>query len=253
MQLGVVTRLKFSTYSRKLRLPPRGYKCRSLRAALESRPAVDVTFPEGTLLAGKHRIHGGYEPDVLRGLFYARDPEGGNVWPTIQVEGKKWRIQCADETFWEAANMVERDPQTTGWQFDADPVEAPGEVWAEPSYISYTPASPDYLRHWLTRSWPLGDTPEGCPWSLGQFVTDPAKVRYERDLPLIRQLNFPDYNTATGIECCLHNGMIEEALQAAITRLKDQTAILQRNLYVDRDIHVGRLLKRWHASETKEI
>lgn len=222
-------------------------------AAIESRPRVEVTFTEGSPVAGTHAVHGGYEPDILRGLFYARHPLGGGVWPTIKDEGNRiWRLRYASDSFWDAPTWLERNPDTSGWQFDPDPVGAPGNAYAEPWYLSYTPATPDYLTHWLMQNWSLGDAPADCPWSRGNFDWGEPGTRYDRNLPPLNALNFPNFSHATWVERCLHNGLIEEALQSAVTRLSLQTASLQRDWHSARDANAQKLLNRWHTPRTEK-
>lgn len=246
--LGCIEMQGHTVFLRELRLAivPDGHG--DFCAAIESRPRLEVTFAAGSRWAGTHVVHGGYEPDVLRGLFYARHDLGGGVWPTIKDENREaWRIRYGKESIGDAPNWLERDPETTGWQFDQDPVGAPGEVSAEPWYLSYTPATPQYLKHWLAQNWSLGEAPGDCPWSRENFEWGIQGARYQRDLPPINALNFPDFSHATWIECGLHNGLIEEALEEAVVRLATQTAGLQRDWQAARDGHVQRLLTRWHT------
>lgn len=222
-------------------------------AAIESRPKVEVSFPEGSPVAGTHIVHAGYEPDILRGLFYARHPQGGSVWPTIKdAEGAAWRLRYANNTFWDQTKWLERAPESAGWQFDPDPLGAPGEAFAEPWYLSYTPATPDYLKHWLTQSWSLGDAKADCPWSRDHFDWGEPDARYDRDLPPLNALNFPNFSHATWVERCLHNGLIEEALQAAVIKLAHQTASLQRDWFSARDAHAQGLLNRWNTPHVEK-
>ena len=228
-------------YLRELRLAiaPDGHG--DFCAVIESRPVVEVTF-SAPPVAGVHTVHGGFEPDV-----------GDRGRPTIKDKaGQSWRLRYSNDSFWDSTKWVERDPETTGWQFDCDPVGAPGAVNAEPWYLSYTPATPDYLKHWLTRSWSLGDAQADCPWSRDIFGWGELGARYDRDLPPFYDLNFPRLSHATGVECCLHNGLIEEALQAAVTRLKHETASLQRDWHSARDANAQKLLNRWHTPRTEK-
>lgn len=226
-------------------------------AGLESRPYIEAALEGERDLAGSRQVIDGFEPSLKRPLFYARTEAGGPVWPhVVSADGERWRICIAEEPE-VPERLVEkvwvRDPETTGWQFDPDPVGAPGEVFSEPWYLSYTPATPDYLRHWLTQDWRLGELSEDCIWSRGHHPDwDVPESRWNRDLPPLRELNFPDFSNATWVECCLHNGLIEEALQAAIDRLKSQTAELQADWQSARDRNAQALLNRWHIKQDEK-
>lgn len=222
-------------------------------AALETRPRFEVSFDETFEFAGRHCVIAGFEIDLERGLFYGRTHDGQHIWPHIQDStGKTWRItvpHLPDDGL-PFSEWSERNPETTGWMFDPDPVLRPGES-SEPWYLSYTPASAPYLRHWLTQNWKLENELAVCLWSRDKFASGNSNTLWERNLPRINELNFPDFSHATWIECCLHNGLIEEALQAKIDRLKEQTARLQTDWHVARDNHSNALLRRWNA-ETNE-
>ena len=71
--------------------------------------------------------------------------------------------------------------------------------------------------------------------------------RWNRDVPPAYELNFPEFSHATSIECCLHNGLIEEALQAMIDRLKEQTGRIQADWHAARERNANALLRRWKA------
>lgn len=242
-------------WSRELRLciVPDGHG--GFAPAIESRPRVEVEFQEDSPFAGRHHVIGGYEPALQRGLFYAKSEDGGPVWPHIRGrDGAAWRIRLAlenDNDGWNDS-FVERDPETTGWYFDPDPVRHPGKWSSEPWYLSYTPATAPYLRHWLTADWRLGNERGVCPWSRTNFVEANTESDWNRSLPPIHELNFPDSSFATWIESCLHNGLIEEALQAAIDRLKDQVGGLQAEWHNARERHSNALLMRWKAGERNE-
>ncbi|WP_263338021.1 hypothetical protein [Albidovulum salinarum] len=226
-------------------------------SALESRPYVAVRFDADLPFGGRHHVVGGYELDLERGMFYGRDDDGGPVWPHIRMaSGESWRITLPKRPDGSLpfAEWTERNPDTTGWYFEADPVLHAGEVGSEPWYLSYTPASAPYVRLWLTEDWRLADEPADNPWSRGNFDWDDLESRWNRDLPPIHELNFPDFSHATWIECCLHNGLIEEALQASIDRLKEQTGRLQADWHAARERHADALLRRWTTkSEEKDI
>lgn len=250
MQIEATGRVVFHRELR-LTIAPDGHG--DFCAAIESRPRVEITFADGSPVSGTHIVHGGYEPDVLRGLFYARHPQGGGVWPTIKdADGRDWRLRYADDSFWDPSKWVELHPETSGWQFEPDPVGAPGEVYVEPWYLSYTPATPDYLKHWLTQSWTLAVALADCPWSPEYFDWGDPRGRYNRDLPPHHALNFPNSSHANSVERCLHNGLIEEALQAAVTRLAHEAASLQRDWFSARDAHAQGLLTRWHTPDTQK-
>ena len=218
-------------------------------SALESRPYVQVSFGAELPFGGTHHVIGGYELDLERGMFYARQSDGGPVWPHIRThDGKAWRItlsRTADGSL-PFSTWNERNPEGSGWWFD-DPLTSPGEVQREPWYLSCTPASAAYLRHWLTSYWPLGGVFDECPWNRGNFDWDEPESRWNRDLPPVHELNFPDFNHATWIECCLHNGLIEDALQEKIDRLKAQTALRQADWHAARERNANALLRRWKA------
>ena len=249
LQIEVLGRVVFFRELR-LTIAPDGHG--DFCAAIETRPRVEITFADGSPVSGSHPVHGGYEPDVLRGLFYACHPQGGGVWPTIKdANGRDWRLRYANDSFGDPTKWIERYPETNGWQFEPDPVGAPGEADVEPWYLSYTPATPDYLRHWLTQSWTLGDALADCPWSPKNFDWGDPAGHYNRNLPPLHALNFPNSSHANSVERCLHNGLIEDALQSAVTRLKEETASLQRDWFSARDAHAQGLLNRWHTPDTK--
>lgn len=223
-------------------------------SALESRPRMEVQFAREAPVEGRHHVLYGYEIDLERGLFYGRGEDGGYLFPTIQTQdGRAWRIKLNSlpESGPQVNEWTERDPETTGWFFDPDPVSRPGQVSSEPWYLSYTPATPPYLRHWLTRDWRLENEEAVCPWSRGNFDRGSPEARWDHNLPPIHELNFPGFSHATWIECCLHNGLIEEALQARIDRLTDQTTRLQADWHDARERHSNALLRRW-STETEQ-
>jgi len=228
-------------------------------SALETRPYIEVRFAADLPFGGRHHVVGGYEPDLERGLFYGRDSDDGHVWPHIRTaSGDAWRITLPKLVDGRPpfTDWTERNPETSGWWFEGDPLLRPGEADNEPWYLSYTPASARYLRHWLTTDWRLAAETEECPWDRGNFDWDEPDSRWNRDIPPVHELNFPDFSHATWIECCLHNGLIEDALQAAIDRLKEQTGRIQADWHAARERHANALLRRWKAKtdrlETKE-
>jgi hypothetical protein len=241
-------------WSREIRLclVPDGHD--GFAPAIESRPRVEVEFDEETPFAGRHHVIGGYEPSLDRGLFYARAEDGGHVWPHIHdQDGQLWRLRLAAEREDESWSdtFIERDPETTGWCFDPDPVGLPGDWSNEPCYISYTPATAPYLRHWLAKDWRLGGEFAVCPWTRSNFDTGEHQNEWSRNLPPIHELNFPDSSSATWIECCLHNGLIEKALQSAVDNLKQHTGELQVDWHHAREWHSNALLRRW-KNDTKK-
>lgn len=221
-------------------------------AGLESRPRVELSIPDDDPLAGHHAVNAAWKPDFGESLFYARRADDGPVFPTIRdSEDRSWRVRVVKpET--EAWQVVMRDPETTGWEFDQDPVGAPGQVEAEPWYLSYTPATPAYLAHWLTQNWSLADISASCPWDRigGSHGADSG--RYNRNLPPLYELKFSAASAANSIECCLHNGLIEDALDAAAGRLASEVSTLQRNWVSASDAHVHTLLNRWSGTRKKE-
>lgn len=228
-------------------------------SVLETRPYFEARFANDLPFGGRHHVIGGYELDLERGLFYARDEYGGPVWPHICLtSGEPWRITVpkTPDGGLPLEEWAERDSASPGWFFEADPVLHPGEVHYEPWYLSYTLATAPYLRHWLTGNWHLAGEPAHCPWSRGNFDWDHPQSPWNKDLPPVHELNFPDFSHATWIECCLHNGLIEDALQTKIDRLKEQTGRIQNDWHAARDRNANALLKRWKAKtdsmETKE-
>lgn len=242
-------------WSRELRLciVPDGHG--GFAPSIESRPRLEVEFEADTPFEGRHHVIGGYEPDLQRPLFYGRSEEGGPVWPHIRHrDGSCWRISLVmeDENNDWFESFIERDPETTGWCFDPDPVRRPGDWSNEPWYLSYTQATAPYLRHWLTTDWRLGNEPAVCPWHRSNFDEATRESNWDRQLPPVHELNFPSSSFATWIECCLHNGLLEEALQAAIDRLKDQVGALQAEWQHARERHSNALLKRWKADDKEQ-
>lgn len=208
--------------------------------ALESRPVVTVHLGENTPVPGRHRVHGGYEPTLERGLFYARKNGDKHVFPTIaDSSGRRWRVRTAGD---ESTPIWVRDPANLGWEFDADPIGQPGGYYAEPWYLSYTPATPDYLGFWLTSDWTLHDEPADYPWSAPYDAE--ARKRWEKGVPPSYERNFSDdRSAAASIECCLFNGLIQEALEAAAENLATQAARLQIERRRSIDSHVQEFLK----------
>ena len=217
-------------------------------SSLETRPRAQVRFGADLPFGGTHHVVGGYELDLERGLFYARTDLGGHVWPHIRApDGKEWRITLpkgADGSL-PFREWTERDPETSGWWFDPDPVTQPGELGLEPWNLSYTPATASYLRHWLAADWRLGTEAAECPWQRDNFDRNNPDSPWNRYLPPVHGLNFPDFSHATWIECCLHNDLIEEALQASIDRLKEQTGRIQADWLAARERHANALRRRW--------
>lgn len=246
-------------WSRELRLclVPNGHD--GFEPAIETRPRVEINFDgfddnEEIPFAGRHHVIGGYEPELDRPLFYSQTDDGGHVWPSIHdQEGKPWRIVFASESedLIGADRLTVRDPETTGWCFDEDPVRSPGEWSLDPYYLTYTQATAPYLRHWLTEHSSLGGEHAICPWARVVRESPLPQDRWNRDVPPFNELNFPEMNHATWIECCLHNGLIEEAFQSAIDRLKDQAGTLQASWHHARERHSNALLKRWKTDKTK--
>ena len=228
-------------------------------SVLETRPYFEARFADDLPFGGRHHVVGGYELDLERGLFYARNENGGPVWPHICLtSGETWRITIpkTPDGGLPLEEWAERDSASPGWFFEADPVLHAGEVHYEPWYLSYTPATAPYLRHWLTSAWHLAGESADCPWSRGNFDWDDPQSPWNKNLPPVHELNFPDFSHATWIECCLHNGLIEDALQAKIDRLKEQTGRIQADWHAARERNANALLRRWKAKtdsmETKE-
>lgn len=69
--------------------------------------------------------------------------------------------------------------------------------------------------------------------------------RYNKDIPPLYELKFPLDSAARSIECCLHNGLIEEALKASASRLSEQVSSLQQDWVSRSEAHVQKLLSRW--------
>jgi hypothetical protein len=238
--------------------------------ALETRPHLKVRFSQGRAPAGEHEVIGVFDIENLGDGYTAAD--GSHVDPHIRLaDGSIWNVTYNDlsengsqpGTWTERAAkkgnpLFDNDPglRSTGWIFDADPILEPGKLVGEPWYLSYTPATAPYLRHWLIGDWRLADEPAVCPWDRENFDWRDPQSRWNRDLPPVHELNFPDFSHATWIECCLHNGLIEDALQAKIDRLKEQTGRLQADWHVARESNTNKLLLRRKAktesTETKE-
>lgn len=212
-------------------------------AALQSRPRVEVSFPEGDIWAGTHQVNGAIDPALGNGLFYARHADGGHVWPTVTLSsGEVWRLQPEEDT-WIPESLALRDPGGAEWEFDADPVAAPGEVVAEPWYLSFTGATPLHLRHWLDGDWALGAVNAVSCFARERFASD----RYDTDLPPRREMLFPQGGPSSDLEMSLHNGIMEEALDTSAARLSRQVAELQSTHRSASERHVQTLLKKWHA------
>ena len=228
-------------------------------SALETRPYVQVRFGADLPFGGVHHVVGGYDLELDQPLFYARRSDGGPVWPHILTsDGRAWRITLpkgADGSL-PFSEWTERNPNTAHWCFETDPVLRPGEVGMEPWYLSCTPASAPYLRYWLTTDLPLGSELHTCPWDRRNFDWGDPQSPWDKDLPPIHELNFTDFSNATWVEWCLHNGLIEDALQARIDRLKEQSGRLQADWHAARERNANALLRRWKAKtesmETKE-
>lgn len=233
-------------WSRELRLAivPDGNG--NFKAALETRPLVEVEFAADTAFAGRHVVVGAIDPLLQRAHFYARAEDGGHVWPHIHdADGKQWRITALEG---EKRHYVERE--VTGWQFDGDPINAPKWVWHEPWETSWTDASPAYLRHWLQNDWSLGLQFPWCPFDQIRLGVD--QERWERGLPPLQFLCFPMPCIARTIECCLHNDLILEKLSEEIDCLKTQAADWQSRWITEREKNVNTLLRRWNSSLGQE-
>ncbi len=217
-------------------------------AAIETRPRVEVEFDEDAPMPGRHHVIAGHDPELSGPLFHARTEDGGDVWPhVLGQDGQAWRLSLTPESH-EAitsGQCVGREAVGAGWDFEPDPVGRPGKTLYEPWYLSYTPATAPYLQHWLGGSWRLEYEGEFCPWHRENFTSDREAKAWHRNLPPFHELNFPDNSSATWVECCLHNGLIETALQAAIDQLKQQVSTLQGEWLQARDRHSTALLKRW--------
>ena len=212
-------------------------------AALQSRPRVEVYFPEGDIWEGTHHVHSAVDPELSNGLFYARHADGGHVWPTVPLStGEVWRLQPEEEK-WLPESLLLRDPGGAEWQFDADPVAAPGIVMAEPWYLSFTGATPLHLRHWLDGEWTLGSANAVSCFARENFASD----RYDADLPPRREMLFPRGGLASDLESSLHNGLIEKALETSAAQLSGQVAELQSAHRSASERHVQTLLNKWHA------
>jgi hypothetical protein len=242
------------TWYREIRLAIAADGSEQVASVLESRPRMEVSFARETPFEGRHHVLHGYEIELERGLYYGRGDDGGYLFPNIQApDGRVWRIKmdCDPESGPRLNEWTERYPDSTGWFFEPDPVNHPGQVFNEPWYLSYTPATPPYLRHWLKQDWRLGNEAAVCPWRRNNLEFGTPEARWDRNLPPINALNFPDFSYATWIECCLHNGLIAEALKASIDNLTEQTMRLQADWYVAREHHSNALLRRWN-NETKQ-
>lgn len=225
-------------------------------SALESRPRMEVQFPQEAPFKGRYHVLYGLEIELEHRLFYGRSEDGGHLVPSIQAQdGQVWTIKknTLVTSGPNANECIRRDPKTTGWNLDHDPKSCPDYDFNEPAYLSYTAATPPHLRHWLAQEWGLGNEPAVCPWSRSNFEWSSPEARWNRNLPPIHQLNFPRFNHATSIECCLHNGLIEEALQASIERLTEQTTSLQADWYEARERHSDSLLRRWSSDTSEDI
>lgn len=224
-----------------------------LVSALETRPHMEVRINDGSAFAGRYPVLRSALIDIADGSHYGPP----NLSPSIQTrDGQKWLIDMA---LWPgkllhalAGNIRPVFPFSSTLYFDPDPVQAPGVAGFEPWYLSYTPAAPPYLRHWLTREWRLENEEAFCPWARDNFEQGTHGNRWDRNVPPIHELNFPDFSHATWIECCLHNGLIEEALQASIDCLTEQTVRLQTDWHDARERHSNALLRRWNNETPDE-
>ena len=222
-------------------------------SALETRPHMEVRIHGESGLAGRYPVLRSALIDISDGSHYG-PPDLG---PSIQTkDGRKWAIEM---TLWPgkhhhvlAGNIRLVFATSSALYFDPDPIEAPGVAGFEPWYLSYTPATPPYLRHWLTQEWRLENEEAVCPWSRDNCERGGAGDRWDRNVPPIHELNFPDFSNATWIECCLHNGLIEDALQASIDRLTEQTTHLQADWHEARERHSNALLRRWNTETSDE-
>jgi hypothetical protein len=177
-------------------------------------------------------------------------------------DGAVWRVSVpyeADGSF-RVTEWDERNPDSTGYVFDPDPLGKPGMQLIDPFMLSYTSATPPYLRYWLTKNWAVSNVSRKmerfaatCPWAPSYDCnTFEIEKRWLRDVPPLNELNFPDRSSATWVECCLHNGLIEDALQAKIDHLQEQTSRLQSDWHIARERHNNALLRRWNAAGTRK-
>ncbi|CUK16869.1 hypothetical protein RUE5091_04052 [Ruegeria denitrificans] len=234
---------------------------RGFMGAFESRPRVEVRFDDAHEFGGTHHVIGGYDLALERALPTARADDGGPVFPHIRSRnGDFWRVTIPSNSDGsiKVTDEIERAPS---WVFDYDPVCAPGAELSDPFLLSYTPASAPYLRYWLTQDWAVTNVSKranqliaSCPWAPSHnLATAKFDTVWARNLPPLYELNFPDRSNATWIECCLHNGLIKEALQEKIDLLQEQTSRLQADWHAARERNSNALLRRWKSgSEAKD-
>ena len=231
--------------------------------ALESRPRVEVRFEDSYEFGGLHHVVGGYDIRLERALSEGIAEDGGPVFPHIRLKnGEAWRVTIpylADGSF-RVTEWDERNPDSTGYVFDPDPLGKPGMQLDDPFMLSYTSATPPYLRYWLTQEWSvsnvsrrMGKFGANCPWA-PTYDSDSSKIdqRWSRDVPPLNEVNFPDRSSATWVECCLHNGLLKDALQAKIDLLQKQTSLLQAEWHAARERHSNALLRRWKDEDSRK-
>lgn len=207
-------------------------------AVMEFRPflCVDLLNEEGEML--RHRVRNAVDPDLAILQFYAQQEENRLVWPVIERNGEQRRVACLtihDDTLNRMGTL-----QSLWAEGMLTPVYAPLGP-PEPWYLGYASASATEIRHWLTPEDEMVEQPFARPWRHDEF----APKIYGADLPPQSEFYFPLGGAATDVEACLHNGLIEQALQTAIDRIVESSKVLQAELSSARETNAQRLLNRW--------
>ena len=191
---------------------------------LECRPYVCVDLPdaEGDLV--RHHVDHAVDPFLVHQHFYPMHEDNRVVLPLVERDGKALRVACLGVAAPEGVSSDE------------------DEILSEdPWQLTYAATSAAELRRLLSG---IGEADgHNRPWHQNNFD---AEV-YEKDLPSTREFYFPMGDVFTDIEACLHNGLIEQALEEAILRLRDSARDLQSKLMEAREAGAQRLLKRWRG------
>ncbi|WP_114286452.1 hypothetical protein [Candidatus Halocynthiibacter alkanivorans] len=221
--------------------------------AIETRPRVVVSFSEETDFAGEHVVHAGYEPDVLRGLFYARTDEGGPVLPTIsRADGERWRIHYGEDMPIVGGFLLQ-NPKLETWYFEPDPVGRQGFVETETGYLSYTPVTPDYLRYWLGKNWSIGPCHAQIAWGELDATSSGGDGAESDWVPPLHERSFPRLPIAKAVEHALYSGTLERRLTEVVSDLKRQTARLERAWHAAQDRNIENWIARLKARSEGEF
>lgn len=202
-------------------------------------------------------------------------PRQTSVRPEVLLDGQ-WYSLLGDTELFELEGHKYISRMGTAYDFDHDPVGQPRSWHGTSMFVfSYTPATAPYVYHWLAQRHILQDAgllhlsdggEEISLWRRSEmdahrlefpYLNLPDDVaaldaRYGQNLPDQFALNFPDSAlSGSDVEKCLHNGLIEAALQNKIDLLRQQVKEMEEVWHSGREDATNALLKRYHITQTK--